>query len=151
MDKSDTAAAILAAYPQSFRDQIADIEVKPLAKTYRLKPAGKNQIYNIIVKVKPSAYYANGTDFVLCKAFTDNLYLSTTQQVVQLSSPELPQLLVAETDRLFAAASSFGCCARYQQCSDEGRCIHPNPFYANGCVYRHNLEDGKNFYRQQDV
>jgi len=87
----------------------------------------------------------------LCKAFADSLYLSVSQQVVPLSSPELSQLLVAETNKIFSSTSTFGCCALYQECSDENRCIHQNPFYSNGCTYRHNLEAGRNFYRKKDT
>lgn len=41
---------------------------------------------------------------------------------------------------------TFGCCSRYEQCSDAKKCIHPNPVFALGCAYRANLESGKIFY-----
>lgn len=44
-------------------------------------------------------------------------------------------------------AESFGCCARYEACSKEGKCIHPNLLYAKACAYRKNLENGRVFYR----
>lgn len=151
MDKSSIASAILAAYPQNFKEQIAGVDVSELSAKYKLKPAGKNQVYNVTVRIKSSAFYPTGESFVLCKAFADSLYLSVSQQVVPLSSPELSQLLVAETNKIFSSTSTFGCCALYQECSDENRCIHQNPFYSNGCTYRHNLEAGRNFYRKKDT
>lgn len=43
-------------------------------------------------------------------------------------------------------ASSFACCSRYEECSDEGRCIHENKLYSKACQYRKNLEKGQIFY-----
>lgn len=43
-------------------------------------------------------------------------------------------------------ASSFACCARYEQCSDAKKCIHANQLYSKACEYRKNLESGKIFY-----
>lgn len=40
----------------------------------------------------------------------------------------------------------FGCCSRYEQCSDERKCIHPDYIYSRACAYRKNLESGKVFY-----
>ena len=41
---------------------------------------------------------------------------------------------------------SFGCCHRYEQCSNEKRCIHPDFMVALTCSYRKNLEAGRIFY-----
>ena len=43
-------------------------------------------------------------------------------------------------------AASFACCARYEECSKEKKCIHPNILYAKACQYRKNLENGHVFY-----
>lgn len=40
----------------------------------------------------------------------------------------------------------FGCCSRYEACSDAKACIHPDPKVALSCWYRCNLLDGKIFY-----
>lgn len=45
-----------------------------------------------------------------------------------------------------AFASPFGCCSQYEECSDAGRCIHPNRLYSTACAYRRNLENGRIFY-----
>jgi len=42
--------------------------------------------------------------------------------------------------------SSFGCCSRYNECSDALNCLHPDQLYATGCYYRKNLEQGLVFY-----
>lgn len=41
---------------------------------------------------------------------------------------------------------SFGCCSRFNACSDEKKCIHPDIKFAQGCTYKHNLENGRIFY-----
>ncbi len=42
--------------------------------------------------------------------------------------------------------SSFGCCDRFEECSDAKKCLHPNLLYSKSCQYRKNLEQGRIFY-----
>ena len=55
---------------------------------------------------------------------------------------------VAKIVEVFAYSilNDFDCCYRFEQCSDAGRCIHPNPAMATSCGYRKTLRDGKFFY-----
>lgn len=55
----------------------------------------------------------------------------------------LCKIVEAQTDTYPA---DFGCCSRYEACSDAGRCIHPNPDMAIRCIYQKNLKKGKIFY-----
>lgn len=48
--------------------------------------------------------------------------------------------------RHFTPSYQFGCCSRYEKCSDNKKCIHPNKLYAKACQYRENLEAGRIFY-----
>ena len=41
---------------------------------------------------------------------------------------------------------TFGCCSRYEACSDAMKCIHPDPVFASSCQYRQNLLTGRVFY-----
>jgi len=41
---------------------------------------------------------------------------------------------------------SFGCCHRYEACSDERKCLHPNVMTAQACTYKRNLDAGRIFY-----
>ena len=45
----------------------------------------------------------------------------------------------------------FGCCSKYQKCSDIGKCVHDDLLYSSACEYRKNLEKGLNFYGQQSL
>lgn len=68
----------------------------------------------------------------------------------------LPQVNIEDIKKLFAeiieynifnfSTDFFGCCALYETCSNEKKCIHSDKLYATGCFYRRNLESGKIFY-----
>lgn len=42
---------------------------------------------------------------------------------------------------------SFGCCGRYKECSEKGKCVHPDLIYASACQYKKNLDKGNTFYK----
>jgi len=44
------------------------------------------------------------------------------------------------------SVESFGCCSRYNECSDEMKCIHPDIKFAKGCYYKIHLENERIFY-----
>jgi len=54
-------------------------------------------------------------------------------------------------DNYSSKAGSFSCCARYEECSNEKKCIHPNQLYSTACAYRKNLESGKIFYGKNKI
>lgn len=41
---------------------------------------------------------------------------------------------------------AFGCCSKWEKCSDEKMCLHHNLLYAKRCMYRKHLEAGRIFY-----
>lgn len=49
-------------------------------------------------------------------------------------------------ERYESKATKFGCCSKYEMCSDAKKCIHINKLYSKACMYRKNLEQGKIFY-----
>lgn len=53
---------------------------------------------------------------------------------------------VFERCYLSEAVEPFGCCSRYEECSDKRTCIHPDIKLASGCYYKTNLEDERIFY-----
>lgn len=50
------------------------------------------------------------------------------------------------TIKNYFPSHKFGCCSKYKECSKAGQCLHEDKFYAKGCYYRRNLEQGKVFY-----
>ena len=61
-----------------------------------------------------------------------------------LKHSQLLVLILKET--LFSFPTEFGCCSRYNECSDAKKCVNPNPEMAIKCMYRKNLKNGKIFY-----
>lgn len=49
---------------------------------------------------------------------------------------------------LDAITCDFGCCGKYEECSDAKQCIHPDKQTSLSCYYRRNLLQGKIFYGQ---
>ena len=45
-------------------------------------------------------------------------------------------------------AEQFACCHDFKNCSAVGACIHQDDRFFNGCIYRSNLESGRNFYKE---
>ncbi len=43
-------------------------------------------------------------------------------------------------------AASFGCCSRFNDCSDARECVHENKLYACACSYKRHLDNGEIFY-----
>lgn len=47
----------------------------------------------------------------------------------------------------YRAKEKFGCCSKYNVCSDNKKCVHKNKFYASCCCwYYGNLDKGNIFY-----
>lgn len=67
---------------------------------------------------------------------------------VEESTSSFERLLVALLASYKAAhpKDQFGCCHQYVECSDAGKCLHPDQIYSLSCQYRKNLENGKIFY-----
>lgn len=50
-------------------------------------------------------------------------------------------------DKYFTEGSdAFGCCSRFEACSDAKKCLHENKLYARNCIYGAHLAEGRIFY-----
>lgn len=63
------------------------------------------------------------------------------QQTSLFNKEDKPQ-----STRKGKAQEMLGCCSRYRECSDAGKCLIPDVSYAADCAYRKNLESGRIFY-----
>lgn len=45
---------------------------------------------------------------------------------------------------------TFGCCGKYEKCSNEKCCIHDDQLYSTACMYRKNLENNRIFYGKNE-
>lgn len=50
------------------------------------------------------------------------------------------------TSELAMIPAEWGCCSRYEECSDARRCLHPDKVFSMGCSYRRNLLKDHIFY-----
>lgn len=58
----------------------------------------------------------------------------------------IENILLKIYDDCEAVGQEFGCCHRYEECSDKKECIHPDKVHSQCCIYRKNLEAGRIFY-----
>ena len=68
---------------------------------------------------------------------------------VTIALDEQPELLKKAIKYLVEnkkPSYKFGCCSMYKECSKAKHCLHENQYYAKGCQYRNNLDQGKIFY-----
>lgn len=94
-------------------------------------PILEQKSYDIVVKKRKSDAYSRVIIKPDSKDFSDfSLF------VIQYSLEEI----------FTQGGSEFGCCSRYEACSDAKRCLHENRLYALGCAYYHNLRKGRIFY-----
>lgn len=54
--------------------------------------------------------------------------------------------LIKRTVEDFKPSDKFGCCSKYNECSNLKKCVHKDKLYSRSCWYRQNLESGKIFY-----
>lgn len=57
-----------------------------------------------------------------------------------------PLLAAILDDMIDMLPVDFGCCSRYEACSDAGKCINPDQELSTHCYYKRNLRKGKIFY-----
>ncbi|WMJ84494.1 hypothetical protein ACS3UN_06920 [Oscillospiraceae bacterium LTW-04] len=65
---------------------------------------------------------------------------------ISMFSQPLTDLFIIELAKL--GVGNFGCCHRYEECSDAKECTHPDRLRAMCCDYKKHLEEGRIFYGQ---
>lgn len=115
--------------------RIVEEQWKTSPDELKIEPKNQNEIDEIVIPedaavVEPK----NGLKYIRIDQNSDNLisYLSDSiRYAVECYTPK---------------AESFACCARYDECSEQKKCVHRNQLYSKACQYRRNLEAGKIFY-----
>ncbi len=92
-------------------------------------------------------------DAIILKRIKSDIDTGMTRIRMRDDSVNLPGYIKENTiyclDRYESKANRFGCCSRFEQCSEQGECIHPNRLYSSACMYRENLEQGRIFYGER--
>lgn len=137
---------VLSLFPRQYQMAMSSLSLIELKAKYKINGAKVDKVYNIIVNIAPSAYYPTGKSIVVCKLCDNVLYSPDSGEAVGVDEVELAKNMLLRCMKASCSAGCFGCCSKYKECSDERHCIHENPFYSLGCIYRSHLEEGNIFY-----
>lgn len=110
---------------------------------------------NLTAKIK----FAKKSSYIEVNAKYERFFID---HEIKRSANDWLRVQVAGIEDVFAAAKRisiifleelsklggehFGCCHRYEQCSDAMKCLHPDFLISLACGYKKNLELGKVFY-----
>ena len=137
---------LLILFPDNYRSALKSVSLIKLKGKYKVGGTKIKDPFNVIANIPPSAYYPSGKSIVICKLLDDMLYDPQTNKTVYISDLEEACDMLARCIKTSCSTGSFGCCSKYEECSNGKKCIHANPFYSLGCIYRSRLEDDKIFY-----
>lgn len=137
---------LVMLFPENYRTALKSVSLIKLKTKYKIGGTKIQEAFNVIVNISPSAYYPAGKSIVLCKLCDGMLYVPDSGETVYLSDLEAARDMLVRCIKASCSTGSFGCCSQYEKCSDKGRCVHENPFYSLGCIYRSHLENGEIFY-----
>lgn len=137
---------LVMLFPENYRTALKSVSLIKLKTKYKIDGTKIQEAFNVIVNISPSAYYPAGKSIVLCKLCDGMLYVPDSGETVYLSDLEAARDMLVRCIKASCSTGSFGCCSQYEKCSDNGRCVHENPFYSLGCIYRSHLENGEIFY-----
>ena len=133
-------------FPRQYVAAMSSITLVELKAKYKINGVKVDKTYNIVANIRPSAYYPTGKSIVLCKLCDDMIYNPDAGEWVYFSDIEEARDLLLRCVKASCTTASFGCCSKYEECSNKGQCVHENPFYSLGCVYRSRLESGSILY-----
>ncbi|HJB20964.1 MAG TPA: hypothetical protein H9773_04590 [Candidatus Fournierella merdavium] len=135
--------------PKNFLDPLQYIKTVDLKGSYSDSIFHASKCTNVNLSLKVSADYLSPAEATLCKLIDGKIYFSSLGSKGVFDPDSLPSdfqtVLVSQLQTLFPS-DTFGCCSSYIECSDNRKCVHPNPYYASGCMYKKNLDAGRIFY-----
>lgn len=137
---------ILNLFPDNYRHALKSISLVQLKTKYNIGGVKIQKAFNVIINIFPSAYYPTGKSTVLCKLCDNMLFDPDKAKYAYISDTKQASSFIANCIKASYCSSSFGCCSKYNECSNAKICLHENPFYSLGCIYRSHLENGEIFY-----
>lgn len=137
---------LLDLFPQNYLSSIKSVSLVKLKTKYTINGTKIQTAYNLIVNIGSSAFYPSGKSIILCKLCDDILFLPETGEYSYVSDLKKSRFLLEKSIKSSCCSGSFGCCSKYNECSNVKFCVHENPFYSLGCIYRTHLENGEIFY-----
>lgn len=112
----------------------------------RIKTSGTTRYISVSSRyLKEFQKVGVATTFIKSQKGYVRIALSDWDEFIQRSPDNAKRILSIMFTDMFRG-EAFGCCSRYERCSDERKCVHDDLAYATACQYRSNLEAGKIFY-----
>ena len=140
---------IARSIPENFRAPLQYMKMADLKNKYSDAIWRSLKCTNVNLMLKQSAYNLSPVEATLCKLIDGKIYFPALGKDGIFDPEELSsrfqEVLISQLQALFPC-DTFGCCSFYQVCSDRKECVHTNPYYAAGCMYKKNLDAGKIFY-----
>lgn len=137
---------LIMLFPENYRSVLGSVSLVELKTKFKIEGTKIQKAFNVVINIPPSAYYPSGKSVALCKLFDDILYDPDTGETVYISDLEKARDMLVRGIKASCSTGTFGCCSKYEECSNKKRCVHENPFYSLGCIYRSHLEKGEIFY-----
>lgn len=139
-NKSQVKSLVISSPTTPYRESVNNLVFAKIKAEGKSPFIGfRNAYYLDFLNLKLEPYKTR-SDMEFCRMNLEFFYQSGS-----LIKNELSVLL----NKIFSETMSFptfGCCSRYNECSNARKCIHPDQMYATACDYRKNLESGKVFY-----
>lgn len=108
----------------------------------RISIRGKKSHVTVPVKYEHMIPANVSTSHLRSDPYYVRLPLADAESIVSYA----PLLSAILDDMIDALPTDFGCCSRYEACSDAGKCINPDQELSTHCYYKRNLRHGKIFY-----
>lgn len=107
---------------------VFSIHIKPKTKYLRFPSSFYNCFENHTI-----SKIASAPDFI-------RVHFDSIQDIEKMQEGILTAI------KSISAPPSFDICSRYEKCSNELRCLHPDPRHSLECTYRKKLQDGIVFF-----
>lgn len=114
--------------------------------------------YNTMKKISDfiEIRYINENIYDRIKNKMENVQYKEGDLYIRISIDNIDQLDILEKEiqdifiemflQYMNTAESFGCCSRYEECSDEKHCVQNDVRLRCSCMYKKNLDAGRIFY-----
>lgn len=140
---------IKSRMPNRYLQPVDTIALAPLKNKFTDRVWKNRLCTNVNLVLRVSAYHPVVSEATICRLIDGYIYFSDLGKSGIFDPEQLPdsfdKVLLSRLESLFPG-ETFGCCSSYKKCSNAKHCVHEDPYFANSCMYKKNLEAGIIFY-----
>lgn len=117
-----------------------------LSSTFAIRIYLKQNLFRIEYRKKLHNFLELSNDVIVkeMKSFSDSMIIDFDYKSKLFF--ETCKIILHQALEHYEPSEFFGCCGKYEQCSNARKCLHEDLFYAKACYYKRNLEAGHIFY-----